>query len=242
MGRHKKTKVRPRKTGRRGWTTEAQEEFLTSKIPTYLASQGSKSRSDFWPTLWEKYFEQWPLPLTSDKEKVEGEVDPDNLKKAKQVRIFSLSDLHKTYSPCQRVKEWFNNHTRETYSAGDKRKQVLNLKVKKPKLLPDWQAYSLLYYDTRVKEVVSDTWPIERARLLEQKSNGEEVVDAPEAAPLWFRNKTTRSEFNMETEEVKNEVEKYRQSLLEDIDLEGIDPEMDPEEAKRIVEATARKK
>ena len=46
----------------------------------------------------------------------------------------------------------------------------------------------------------------------------------------------------METEEVKNEVEKYRQSLLEDIDLEGIDPEMDPEEAKRIVEATARKK
>ena len=73
--------------------TEAQEEFLTSKISTYLASQGSKSRSDFWLTSWEKYFKQWPLPLTSDKEKVEGKVDPDNLKKAKQVRIFKLSDL-----------------------------------------------------------------------------------------------------------------------------------------------------
>jgi hypothetical protein len=42
MGRYKKTKASPKKKGRRGWTTEAQEEFLTSKISTYLASQGSK--------------------------------------------------------------------------------------------------------------------------------------------------------------------------------------------------------
>ena len=89
---------------------------------------------------------------------------------------------------------------------------------------------------------MTDTWPAERARLLEQKANGEEVLHAPEAAPLWFRNKTTRSEFNVETGEVKNEVDKYRQSLFEDIDLEGIDPEMDPEEAKRIVKACAQKK
>ena len=78
------------------------------------------------------------------------------------------------------MKEWFNNHTRETYSTGEKGKKVLDLKVKKPKLLPDWQAYSLLHYDTRVKEVVTDTWPAERACLLEQKENGEEVLHAPE--------------------------------------------------------------
>src|ERR1700732_721969 len=60
----------PKKKGRRGWTTDDQEQFLSSQIPSYLASQASKARSDFGPPLWEKYFEQWPLPTLSDTDMV----------------------------------------------------------------------------------------------------------------------------------------------------------------------------
>jgi hypothetical protein len=49
----------------------------------------------------------------------------------------------------------------------------------------------------------------------------------------------------METDEVKEEVNKHRQLLFEDMDLdslEELDPEMDPEEMKRTVKACAWKK
>jgi hypothetical protein len=91
--------------------------------------------------------------------------------------------------------------------------KVLDLTDKKQKLLPDWQAYSRMFYETKVKDVVMEEWPAERARLLEKKANGEDIKDPPEAAPLWFRNKIVRAEFVIETDEVKKEVEAYRQSL-----------------------------
>jgi hypothetical protein len=50
-------------------------------------------------------------------------------------------------------------------------------------LMPTWQAYSLLYYDTRVKYVVVKQWPAVRDRLLEKKAKGEDIgKDPPKAA------------------------------------------------------------
>jgi hypothetical protein len=141
----------------------------------------------------------------------------------------------------QRIKEWFNNHTRESYRAG-KNQTILNLTVKKAKLLPLHQAYSQLHYDTRIKEVVRTEWSPERARILEQKANGEDVKDPPETAPLWFRNKIIKSEFDAETDEVKGQVEKYRQSLLDGSGGEPLDAGVDAEEAKHIAMALARAK
>ena len=141
----------------------------------------------------------------------------------------------------QRIKEWFNNHTRESYRAG-KNRAILNLTVKKAKRLPLYQAYSQLHYDTRIKEVVHTEWPTERACILEQKADGEDVKDPPETAPLWFRNKIIKSEFDAETDEVKGEVEKYRQSLLGGSGGEPLDAGVDAEEAKRIAAASARAK
>ena len=88
-----------KKKGRRGWTTEAQEEFLTSYIPSYLAekSGSSRIRSDFWPPIWEEFFERWPLQLISDKEKEEDKVDPDHLEKAKTVSILSVYNVDITH-------------------------------------------------------------------------------------------------------------------------------------------------
>ena len=82
-------------------------------------------------------------------------------------------------------------------------------------------------------------WPAERASLLERKANGEDTKDAPKEAPLWFRNKIVRAEFILETDEVKKEVEDYRQSLCGDI---AVDSSADAEKAKGVATAAARVK
>ena len=45
---------------------------------------------------------------------------------------------------------------------------------KKPKLRPDYQVYSKLYYEMRVKDIALAQWPAERAAILEKKMKGEE--------------------------------------------------------------------
>lgn len=89
---------------------------------------------------------------------------------------------------------------------------------------------------------MQDEWPAERARILERKANGEDVKDPPDAAPLWFRNKWVRAEFATETDEVKEEVDKWRQGQLEGGTHNGLDEDVDIENAKRASLATARAK
>jgi hypothetical protein len=99
-----------------------------------------------------------------------------------------------------------------------------------------------LHYDTRIKEVVLTEWPTERACVLEQKANGEDVKDPPETAPLWFHNKIIQSKFDTKAKEVKGEVEKYRQSLLKGSGGKPLDSSVDAEEVKQISMALARAK
>jgi hypothetical protein len=123
---------------------------------------------------------------------------------------------------------------------------MLNLTSKKPKLIAAWQAYSLLYYDTRVKDIVVEQWPAARDRLLDKKANGEDIgKDPPKAAPLWFRNQIVREEYKIETDEVKEEVAKYQKALQEDGTSEIIavlGDDVSPEEAARVRKAVAQKK
>jgi actin-related protein len=138
------------------------------------------------------------------------------------------------------VKDWFNNHTRDS-SAGDGRKTLLDLSTKKQKMLPDWQAYSILYYESKVMAMANEQWPAEREKLLEKRANGENMKEPPEAAPLWFRNKLVRTVFQTETQEVKDEVENYRKSLSGAFvaDEDEDEDEGDPEEKKRSAKAIA---
>jgi len=93
MAEKKRKAQEPRKRGRHEWTTESQKEFLTDQIPSYLAAQSGnsgKSRSDFWPPVWETYFTRWPLSLVSEEEKKVGKVDTKRLAKEKQVNFLSF--------------------------------------------------------------------------------------------------------------------------------------------------------
>jgi hypothetical protein len=139
------------------------------------------------------------------------------------------------------VKDWFNNHTRDS-SSGKGKTKLLNLRLKKSKKLPDWQAYSRLYYDEKLKHLVEEEWPAEREGFLVRKKEGEKVKEAPEAAPLWFRNRIAMRVFKDETREVKEKVEKYIQSRLGDAADVEIDENVDEEEAKRIAKAKAYNK
>jgi hypothetical protein len=58
----KKAAREPKKKGRRGWATDEQEAFLRSQIPSFLSSKSANLRGDFWPPLWEQYFDRWPVP------------------------------------------------------------------------------------------------------------------------------------------------------------------------------------
>jgi hypothetical protein len=56
---------------------------------------------------------------------------------------------------------------------------------------------------------------------------------------LWFHNKIVRAEFFIETDEVKKEVEDYRQSLFGNI---VVDDSADAEKAKRVATVVAHAK
>jgi hypothetical protein len=94
--RKKKDKGAPKKKGRHGWTTAAQEEFLTAHIPAYRSAQAGNTSSDFWPPLWEKYFDEWPVqqpkePADSaeEGENADGETPP-TLAEMKKVSILQI--------------------------------------------------------------------------------------------------------------------------------------------------------
>ena len=139
------------------------------------------------------------------------------------------------------MKDWFNNHTRDSSSGQGKRK-LLDLRPKKSRMLPNWQAYSHLYYDEKLKEVVEEEWPAEREEILARREEGGKDVKAPEVAPLWFWNKIAIRVFKDETSEVKEIVEMYRQSRSGVVTDEEVNEEVDEEEAKRIAKAKAYNK
>jgi hypothetical protein len=65
--RSRKQKVvkEPKKKGRHGWTTDEQVAFLTPLIPSYLENKVAKTLPDFWPPVFEKWFEQWPIEVSN---------------------------------------------------------------------------------------------------------------------------------------------------------------------------------
>jgi hypothetical protein len=61
----KKTKAPSGKVGRQSWATAEQEKWLKERLPKYIEAQSAKL-SEFWPEIWEGWFELWPEPTTSN--------------------------------------------------------------------------------------------------------------------------------------------------------------------------------
>ena len=60
--------------GLKGWTNEEQKRWLTEKLPAYRTLRGSSHPGEFWPPVYEEWFEEWPMTVdegeTGDKAEI----------------------------------------------------------------------------------------------------------------------------------------------------------------------------
>jgi len=203
------------KKGRKGWTTEEQIAYLESQKASYLAAQSTKKLSEFWPPVEEEWFTQWPTTLTKE-DIEEGKTIADVQNETKTVRITNIAFEIYLLLIHQRLAQWFNNHTRAT-SSGNRRRKLLDLSAKKTKKRQSWQAYSRLYWETKLKEKVQDKWVAYKKTMTEKAAaENTEPPTFPDGAPLTFRNPVVQRLFAAESAEVKDEVERYRNGMAED--------------------------
>jgi hypothetical protein len=103
--------------------------------------------------------------------------------------------------------------------------------VKPKKHLPEWQAYSVLYYKKGLSERIQADWKI---RYLENNPAHDPATEVP-SAPMSFRNDKTREYYEHETDEVKEEVKEARKVAPQSVDeLEAIAGDLSDGEDGRL--------
>jgi hypothetical protein len=95
--------------------------------------------------------------------------------------------------------------------------------------------YSRLYYETKLKTIISERW---KTHLI---ANPEDASKS--GPPLQFRNKIIRELYDSETPEIKAEVERRREEGEDDEELDVNDGEdVGEEEGQRRAKAAAYQK
>lgn len=102
------------------------------------------------------------------------------------------------------MKDWFKNHSRASASSGEGRRSLLDLRAKRHRKLSLLQAYSKLYYDSKVKSIVEERWKEEHVDYMRKNPN---LTASARIPPLKFRNEVTQEMLDDESAEVKREVE-----------------------------------
>jgi hypothetical protein len=123
----------------------------------------------------------------------------------------------------QRVYWWFHNHTRGS-SGGTDARNTLKLSTKSRTLQP-FQAYSRLYYEIKLKDVIN----------VEFEEHTKTVPKHEQKTRFVFSTALTKTLYEAETEEVKKEVEVYRKKQTSSCAIkleedEGEDDPMDEDE------------
>ncbi|KAH7904424.1 hypothetical protein BJ138DRAFT_1119424 [Hygrophoropsis aurantiaca] len=211
---------------RRGWTTDAQEQFLESRKPSYRSHQSNKTLADFWPTIMEEWFTEFPLGNPTEKEVQDWVTEAERQLHAKTAGL--------------RIQQWYNNHTRVNAKEKGGKRKFLDLRAKKRKMLQDYQAYSQLYYDERVRPTVETNWPARRESLLKDHKAGDKPI--PEHPPLWYRNEICRELLADEDDDIKDEVDEYRKNPQDQDEPDSDEELLTPEEKlelKRVEQAEA---
>ncbi|KAJ8457733.1 hypothetical protein ONZ45_g18196 [Pleurotus djamor] len=160
------------RSNKKAWTTEAEAEWLRLQIPMFdnIKRTAVKKKAElrkFWVSTRKQFIDLF----------CEGDLPS---KSARELLT-------------KRLKQWFHNHTRV---AGGWR-QVLNLRPKKLRRLSARQAYSNLYYKTKISPVVDKEW------------REQENYVADSVPPIDFINKITARLWEAESTEVVEEVKVY---------------------------------
>lgn len=133
--------------------------------------------------------------------------------------LSSLGDLHSDLWS-QRLYRWMPNRARSKHGVtGGGSSARLNLTAGPPKKKAAVQVYVKLYWHAKVKQEVIDKWaPTLEVDLFNESDSGEEDLVAWEALtpmekniPLWFRMKIGRKLYKAESDEVKAEIDRFRE-------------------------------
>ena len=129
----------------------------------------------------------------------------------------------------QRIKQWYNNHSRGGASRTGQRRKILDL-GKAKKQMPQWQIYSALYYKAKLKDLIHAKW---ETYYRKENPDYDPTKDVPKIT-LSFVNERVREYFEAETAEVKEEVRQKAEVEQQDVLQDGENGELDPEELKRL--------
>lgn len=145
----------------------------------------------------------------------------------------------------QRIKSWFGNHARSTSKTSGSR-DVLDLRERKPKKRTVVQAYQRLYNETKIKPLVTERW---NAKHEYEKTHPPipPALPLPKYPPVNFRNDIAKELYEAESDEVKAQVEEFRDNPhatvddSEDDEDDSVD-DIDEVEIRRVHEAKRMQK
>jgi hypothetical protein len=85
------------KGGQKLWATSEQKDWLTSRLPAFLASRNSSAAADFWPTLFEDWFEKWPVAQVDGEGALDGSSEVQTIREDLIRKKKAVSDVHRTF-------------------------------------------------------------------------------------------------------------------------------------------------
>ncbi len=205
---------------RPSWADEMQTAFLSERKKDFIDAQASSSTRPWLNAVTEAFNLEWPVeePTAEEIAECDGDLAAAKTAKAAQRRGVSLSvsctSLTRTHMHVQQIEWWFRNHTRANATGkANAKSAVLPLSRKKPQPLIAYQAYMHLFSD-RVMPALRERY----------KAYVDALPEGEKAREWWgFACSEAARMLQDEPDDVKSEVETYRQQLVVVQDLFGID-------------------
>ncbi|KAF8805688.1 hypothetical protein BYT27DRAFT_7258051 [Phlegmacium glaucopus] len=189
------------------WASQDQTEFLWTFISDYYKiNKGDKNYVPFWTRLREKWFELYPEHEVCFPDKEVDDVLPDE-----QARV--TEDIQ---ARIKQLKTWFRWRVNPRASTGGRRGRLADLEPfeERTRQLKDYEMYSKLYYDEKIKPLVEE---VENELGSMELSKGEK---------LNLRKRIARDLYEGEDEDVKELVNaklKERAKVMEDRKNDDVD-------------------
>lgn len=218
----------------RGIFTAEENALLELWLPKYLLLKRMHGKKfvAFWEPLYEQYFNEHPLPPLTPQEIASG-VDQGERRGNRMLFIKQVSHHNMiilcvpiTHHYIQRIREWFNNHTRVATSGKGRRVLLDLVKASKPRKLSAYHAYSAMNKD-RIGPIIDQEWV--NSVLLQRHTDKEKAMAMP-PVPIAFRNATLKRLLKAEPPSVQADVETWRQTRQ--TPEVKIDEEVDEETAR----------
>ncbi|KAF9782108.1 hypothetical protein BJ322DRAFT_1110992 [Thelephora terrestris] len=192
------------------WQSEDQKEFFDEYLTSYCSSRDEgKLRDEFWPMVIEEWFKRWPLS-EPPAELVEKKGTVEKAKKVwKEKRIDQIKRVFKARGADVIVASRRNLHLED--SAPRKKSEV--------------QMYMILYYDSRIRQTVVESWAEDGVPCLESRVE----VNIPESEiephdsftlkdpkiPISYKHAIARKLYDAESAAIKAEVRLQRETWHE---------------------------